>query len=216
MMLLGGAIVATALTYHKGDNMRKYWFLIGMGSWFFILGNAIWFFFKIGKTNLESYYYLPDFSLVVYYVLVGIGLYYIINQYAEIFPIKKYYIISSIISVIILFLLILFIIIPEIINGQLQMLDKILQSFYILGNVIILLAPLMVMTMVMKNLKTSILSRPWWMVISGLFLIIVSSLFTMITPFLLNNFETYYFDYGWMLGYILLGCGAVYMQDLNS
>lgn len=209
-----GFIMWATTRFGKGEPVRLHWTLIGIGVLLFALGDLVWTYYEIILRVEPPYPGLPDVFYLLQYPFLGTGVGLAALAYRRLMDIRGPVVLAAVATVV-PGVVVWFALLQHIVgDDSVSLLEKATSAFYPIGDLLLLLFPVLVIVFVVLRLKGGRLGWPWWAVALGLVLWAFSD--TMYSY--LDWVETYQsgmaIDYGWMAGLALMAVGASLAVDV--
>jgi len=204
-------VLGVAFTFWPGEPLRRQWTLIGLGVASFAVGDLIW-------TIIEDVLHRPvpypgpaDVFYVAEYIFLGVALLSAASSYARAGKLRPAGLVTGGVSAAAVTLISLFLLRGIIVNSSAGTGEKLLSVFYPLADVLLLLAPAILIVAVVGRGK---MAWPWWLIAAAVVLIAASDC----TYSWLEQYDLYetghLVDYGWMLGHVMIATGASLAKDV--
>lgn len=209
-----GVIIRTALRFGKGEPLRRQWLAIGIGVLFYTLGDVVWTYIELIQRVEVPYPGLPDIMYVALYGFLGYGIVSAAYAYRGLVKIKMPLMISVSVAVVTGAVLYMVLIRDIIADSSVVLLEKLLDLYYPIADLALLLGPAIFIVLVVAQLGRGSLAAPWRFVMAGMAILAVAD-----TVYQWLEWQGLYaagsvVDLGWMLGYVLIAVGASIMRDL--
>ncbi len=206
--------IRTALRFGKGEPLQKQWLAIGAGITLYVLGDLVWTYIEVVQGLEPPFPGLPDIFYTSMYIFMGYGIVSAALAYRGLVRIKAAIIGSAAIAVVSGGAIYLVLLREVLADPEVGLLEKVLNVYYPLGDVLLLLAPAVFIVLVVAQLGRGALAVPWRLVVAGLAILAVAD-----SVYQWMEWQGTYqtgsiVDLGWMIGYVLLAAGASVMRDL--
>lgn len=208
-------VLLTAIGFRRGEPMRAYWLLIGIGAASYAAGDIAWSIYELGGLEVP-YPGLPDVFYLLEYPLLAAGLVYAANGYRGLVDQKTPGIVAGSIAAVAAAAVYVgflhpYVVVPE----EVPLAEKVLSSAYPLFDIAFGLLPALFISLVVVKLGAGRLAWPWRAVAVGVAMIAVSD-----TAYAwLSAIDSYasgsVIDYGWMGGHAMMALGAMLMRDAS-
>jgi len=217
VLIIGAAafvVIQTALQFGKGEPLRRQWLAIGIGVLVYALGDVLWTYVEVVQQVEVPYPGVPDIMYVSAYAFLGFGIVSAALAYRGLVRIKAPMIMSVAITVVTGAALYVVLVHDIIADPAVAVLEKALDLYYPLADLILLFGPAVFIVFVVAQLGKGALAAPWRFVMAGMAVLAVAD-----TAYQWLEWQGLYaagsiVDLGWMLGYVLIAVGASVMRDL--
>lgn len=214
VLLAAVVVLRTALSFGKGEAVRRYWLLIGGAVAMYCVGDAIWAYVEVvqGKDPFPG---PSDFFYVGQYVLLFAGVLMAALAYRRMVDVRAPLLTALGVSIVFAGVLYQFLLKDVIADTSTpDFFNKGLSVFYPLADVFLALLPALFIAFVAWRLGRGSFGWPWWPVALGLVLLAVSD-----AGFAYLDWNELYHpghivDVGWMLTHGLIATGALVARDV--
>lgn len=203
----------TALRLTPGEPLRRRWLLIAFGVALFAVGDGVWSVIEV-LLRSEPFPSLADPFYVAVYPVLGAGLISAALAFRAFVDVKRIALIVSVVTVLALVGMYFGLLHSVALDTEMAGLAKALSLFYPTADLVLLFAPALFAALAVRSMGAGRLAAPWWAVVIGVALLAVTD-----AAFAWLDFQELYrsgsiIDIGWMLGYVLIGAGALLTRDL--
>ncbi len=216
LLVVGAAAVLvflTAAAYGRGEPGRRQWMLIGLGVSAFWAGEVVFSYYDLALRIAPPSPGLPDAFWVPQYPLMAGGLILAALAYRAFAPTRRSLVISAVFTVAMAALLWVFLVSGLLADPSMTAGAKALSIFYPAGDLLLEVAPAVFIALVLGSFGGARLATPWRIMAVGIALLgVTDSLYSYLT-----QVGTYasgsWIDWGWPLGYLLIGIAALVARD---
>ncbi len=216
ILVIGAAtavVLWTAFRFEPHEKPRREWLLIGLGLGAYVVGDIVWTYIEVIQGKDVPYPGLPDVFYMSQYVLLGGGVIIAALAYRRLAPMRGP-VLSTILATGALGAALYFTLLePVIADTSVPLGERLLSTFYPLGDLVLLLAPALLIAFIVRG---GTLAWPWWLVAAGMIIVALSdSIYSLLE--LHNLYQSgALVDYGWMVGFLLISVGASLTRDVLS
>lgn len=216
LVVVGAAalfVFMTAAAYGRGEAGRRQWALIGAGVALFWLGEVVYTYYDLVLGLTAPSPGLTDLFWVPQYPLMAAGLILAALAYGAVAPTRRPLVFSAVAAVALGALLWVFLVQGLVADASLAAGEKVLSVFYPVGDLLLFVAPAIFIALVLGSFGGARLALPWRLIAAGVALIgatdAVYSYMTQVDKYVSGS----WIDWGWPLGYLLIGVAALVARD---
>lgn len=207
-------ILSVALRFGPTEPLRRQWLPIGLGVAAFAVGDLIWTYIEAYQGLEPAYPGVTDIFYLLMYPLFALGLLRAGLAYKGLVDLKRPAMIAGAVTIVAGAALFFGLIQPYVLAEDLEIGEKVLSTFYPLGDLLLGFAPALFIILIVSRLGGGRLGWPWWSVAAGVLLIAAAD-----TGYsLMSAYKGYesgaIIDYGWSFGSVLIAVGASIAHDL--
>jgi len=193
-------VLGVAYTFWPGEPLRRQWTLIGLGVASFAMGDLVWTIIEDVQRRPVPYPGPADIFYVAEYFFLGAALLSAALAYGRVAEMRLAGVVTALVTVLAGTLISLLLLRGIVTDGGIALGEKLLSTFYPLADVLLLLAPAILIVTVVGRGK---MAWPWWLVAAAVVLIAVSDC----SYSWLEQQDMYQsghlVDYGWMLAHVI-------------
>lgn len=221
---IGELLIAAATTavtfwaatrFRPGEPLRRVWTLLGVSALFFTLGDAAWTLYEVALGVEVPFPSLADALYALEYPFSALALLLAALGYRKLVKLTPRVAIVTAVVVVTIAVVWLGFVGEIVADAEATVLERALSAFYPLADILLAMAPALLVALVVMKLGGGRLGWPWWVVaVAYAVLAVTDTAFSW-----LDWIEVYQsghiIDAGWMLGYGLLGVAASLAVDVN-
>ncbi len=204
-------VLGVAYTFWPGEPLRRQWTLIGLGVASFAMGDLVWTIIEDVQRRPVPYPGPADIFYVAEYFFLGVALLSAALAYGRVGGMRRAGVVAALVAVAAGTPITLFLLRDILTDSTLALGEKLLSTFYPLADVLLLLAPAILIVTVVGRGK---MAWPWWLVAAAVVLIAVSDC----AYSWLEQQDMYrsghLVDYGWMLAHVMIATAASLAKDV--
>lgn len=217
ILIIGAAAIVTintARAFERGESLRRQWLAVGVGIALYVVGDMVWTFIEVIQGADVPYPGVPDIFYVSLYIFLGYGLVSAAWAYRGLVDVKRPLWMSGVVTAAAGAALYAVLLKDIFADPSVGLLEKALDLYYPLADVLLLLGPAVFIVLVVSQLGRGLLATPWRFVMAGAaFLAVADTVYQWLEWRELYS-SGHIVDLGWMLGYVLIAAGASAMRDI--
>ncbi len=206
--------IRTALSFARGEALRRQWLAIGVGIALYVLGDVMWTYIEVIQGKEPPFPGAPDVFYAALYVFLGYGIISAAFAYRGLVKIREPLVASAVITAASSIAIYIVLLKDILADPGVGLLEKALDIYYPLGDMLLLLAPAVFIVLIVSQLGRGVLAIPWRFVVAGVAVLAVSDAVYQWLEWQSSYHAGSWVDLGWMAGYVLLAVGASAMRDL--
>jgi hypothetical protein len=208
-----GVIIATAVSYGRGERVARPWWLIGLAIASYALGDLAWAYIEV-VLKADPWPSIADAFYGLEYVFMFAGILLAALAYRHVSSVRLPLIVAALTSIGLAIALYFAVLLPGVFSADGTVLEKAVSAGYPLADTLLLVGPALFVALLLVPLGTGRLAWPWWIVAAGAVLLAASDTVYAVQ----TTFETYtsgsLIDYGWMAASVVIAFGALVARDV--
>lgn len=204
-----------ALQFKGGESLRRQWLFLSLGAGSYFLGMVVWTYYEVVLLQEAPFPGLPDVFFLLVFPLLAVGVFTALSSFRKLFDMRPALVISAVACLLATAAVYFGVGQAILADPEMSALQTALSILYPIGDVWLLLFPVIALIITAVRMRAGTLVRPWWAVSGGLLLIFAADVLFTITTWNGTYVSGSPIDLGWLLGYLLIAIGASLAVDVQ-
>ncbi len=206
-------VIATALSFGRGERVGRPWLLVGLAVGLYALGDLAWAYIELiqGANPWPS---IADVFYSAEYVFMFAGILLAALAYRQLSDWRLPLALSALAGFGLAAALYVLVLGPNVVaDTEMTVLERVVSAGYPLADSILLIAPSLFIALFLVRLGTGRLAWGWWAVLGGTVLLALSDTIYSVMTALGTYAAGGLLDNGWMFAHALIAFGAMVARD---